>query len=102
MPCKLISCEKYLVRADKCGYISRFTLQGNFCLKLSHVNRLQFELYCVNQAHSSLTLSQASYWLDIHSTTQVVSRLHATVLDKSCVAIICLNYQLYGFCQSLV
>ena len=53
--------------------------------KLSHSTCSQLELYCVNQAHSSPKLSQASCVLDLHSTTQVVSRLHATVLGKSCV-----------------
>jgi hypothetical protein len=38
-----------------------------------------------NQAHNSPTLSWLSCVLDLHSTTQAVSRLHAIVLGKSCV-----------------
>ena len=44
---------------------------------------LQLELYCVNQTYNSSTLSLVSCALDLHNTTQVVSRLHATVLGKS-------------------
>ena len=36
-------------------------------------------------AVNQLTLSQVSCVLDLHSTTEVVSRLHATALGKSCV-----------------
>ena len=71
----------------KYSYLSsdRFTLH-NFCLKLSHATcGLQYELYCVNQAHNSLTTMKARCVLDLHSTTQVVSRLHATVLGRNCV-----------------
>jgi hypothetical protein len=43
---------------------------------------------CVNEAHNSPMLSYMSCVLldnlDLHSATQVVSRLHATVLGKSC------------------
>jgi hypothetical protein len=63
--------------------IGQFTLH-NFCLKLSHATCLQLELYCVNQAHNSPTTTLTSCEQDLHSTTQVVSRLHVTVLDKSC------------------
>jgi hypothetical protein len=59
----------------------RFILH-NFCLKLSHATCLQLELYCVNQAYNSSTATKASCVFDLHSTTQVVSRLHATVLGK--------------------
>jgi hypothetical protein len=48
-------------------------------------NLLTTWVVCVNQAHNSLTLSYVSCVLDLHSTTQVVSRLHATVLGKSCL-----------------
>ena len=42
----------------KYSYVSsdRFTLH-NFCLKLSRATCLQLELYCVNQAYNSPTLS---------------------------------------------
>jgi hypothetical protein len=66
-------------------YKGRFSRLHSLCLKLSHATCLQLELYCVNQAQSLPTLSSVSCVLDLHSATQVVSRLHATVLDKSCV-----------------
>jgi hypothetical protein len=34
--------------------------------------------------------------LDLHSTTQVVSRLYATVLDKSCVVVILIVLDFLG------
>ena len=42
-------------------------------VKLSHATCLQLELYCVNQAHDSPTLSWASSALDFHSATHFVS-----------------------------
>jgi hypothetical protein len=40
----------------------------------------------LNHAHAQLTyVFLVSCMIDLHSTTQVVSRLHATVLGKSCV-----------------
>ena len=40
-----------------------------------------------------MATTQVSCVLDLHSTTQVVSRLHTTVLGKSCVVEIGLNYR---------
>jgi hypothetical protein len=41
-------CDPFFIKPD----LHRIT----FCLKLSHATCLQLELYCVNQAHNSLTI----------------------------------------------
>jgi hypothetical protein len=51
-----------------------------------HAIRLHLELYCLNQANNSPTTTLIELCCSgLHSTTQVVSRLHVTVLGKSCV-----------------
>jgi hypothetical protein len=55
-----------------------------FCLKLSHATCLQLELYCVNQAHNSPTLSSYRYfWKRIYYVGILpMIKKYRSVLDR--------------------
>jgi hypothetical protein len=85
-------------------YKGQFTLH-NFCLKLSHATCLQLELYCVNQAHNSLThvkthrLQQTYIRLVAMLFQQLVNRMCSHCLFPACWQVV---YGFLGTCYKVV